>query len=60
MMKIVAIWIFKPVVIVLWLIHLDAAYAQGQPCPMGCNPTEINVRGYVLLLRKLYLLNAEK
>jgi len=39
MMKLFAIWIFKPVMIVLWLIHLVAAYAQGQRCSMGCNPT---------------------
>ena len=39
MRKFFAIWIFKPVMIVLWLIHLDAAYAQGRRCSMGCNPT---------------------
>ena len=39
MMKLFAIWIFKPVVIVLWLIHSGAAYAQGRRRSMGCNPT---------------------
>jgi len=27
MRKFFAIWIFKPVMVVLWLIHLGAAYA---------------------------------
>ena len=35
MMKLFAIWIFKPVMIMLWLIHLGAAYAQGRRCSMG-------------------------
>ena len=35
MRKLFAIWIFKPVMIVLWLIHLGAAYAQGRRCSMG-------------------------
>ena len=35
MMKLFAIWIFKPVMIVFWLIHLVAAYAQGRRCSMG-------------------------
>jgi hypothetical protein len=35
MRKLFAIWIFKPVVVVLWLIHLGAAYAQDQCCSMG-------------------------
>ena len=39
MMKLFAIWIFKPVMVVLWLIHLDAAYVQSRRCPMGYNPT---------------------
>ena len=39
MMKIVAIGIFKPMVLLLKLIHLGAAYVQGWRCPMGCNPT---------------------
>jgi hypothetical protein len=39
LMKLFAIWNFKPVVIVLWLIHLSAVYAQGRRCSMGCNPT---------------------
>ena len=39
MVKLFAIWIFKPVMVVLWLIHLDAAYAQGRRCAMGYNPT---------------------
>jgi hypothetical protein len=39
MRKFFVIWIFKPVVIVLWLIHLGAAYAQGRRCSMGYNPT---------------------
>ena len=38
-MKLFAIWIFKPVMVVFWLIHLDAAYAQGRRCSMGYNPT---------------------
>jgi hypothetical protein len=39
MRKFFAIWIFKPVVIMLWLIHLGSAYVQGRRCSMGCNPT---------------------
>ena len=41
MMKLFTIWVFKPVVVVLWLIHLGAAYAQGRRCSMGCNPTRL-------------------
>ncbi len=35
MVKLFTIWIFKPVVFVLWLIHLGAYYAQGRRCSMG-------------------------
>ena len=38
MMNIVAVWILKPVVIVLQLIHLNSAYVQDWRDTMGCNP----------------------